>query len=492
MRFTPLYSAAQTRVLDGVAIERHGIPGIVLMRRAALAALAVVRAHWPAVDVLHIVCGGGNNGGDGLLLAALAHQRGYAATVYLVVESDRLRGDAATALAFARDAGVVIRAPEAIADLDAGLLVDAVLGTGCAGELRPAAAAAVVAMNATGLPCLALDVPSGLCADTGACGADVVRANVTVTFIAHKCGLYTGAAAAVTGVIEAADLGVPASVFADVEPRAGLLDLDACRQLLPARSRVAHKGHYGHVLVVGGDYGFGGAALLAAEAALRGGAGLVSLATRAEHASAALARRPEIMVHGISCRADLAPLLRAASVLVLGPGLGRSSWSAQLLDAALAVGLPCVLDADALNLLAAGVVQMPRMAAERIITPHPGEAARLLDQTTAVVQADRYAAALALQARWGGVAVLKGAGTVIAAESSLWVSAAGNPGMASGGMGDVLAGLLGALLAQDMSAREASVLGVCLHGAAGDRAAAGGQRSLLAGDLFEPLRELLA
>ncbi|ROL71357.1 NAD(P)H-hydrate dehydratase [Pseudomonas chlororaphis] len=257
---------------------------------------------------------------------------------------------------------------------------------------------------------------------------------------------------------------------------------------LSARSLDAHKGQFGHVLVIGGDRGFGGAALLSAQSALRSGAGLVSLATRSEHVPAALARLPEVMTLGVHSANQLMGLLEQASVLVVGPGLGQGAWGRSLLSAAASARLPQVWDADALNLLSKGGLLLP---AASVITPHPGEAARLLGVSTAQVQADRPAAARALSKKYTAVVVLKGAGSLIASpEGNLVRCDQGHPVMATAGLGDVLAGLLGALLAQGLPAFEAACLAVWLHATAGERQGAQG-RGLAASDLIPAIRQLL-
>lgn len=282
-------------------------------------------------------------------------------------------------------------------------------------------------------------------------------------------------------------------------PVSASIDYDSLKHLLAGRPREAHKGDFGHVLVVGGARGLGGAALMAAEAALRTGAGLVSAATHPSHVSAFLARRPEIMARGLEQDLDLRALLDQATAVVAGPGLGRSDWSRAQLHMTLEVcrqrRLPLVLDADALNLIADGVFRdTGETLSQAILTPHPGEAARLLRLSSTVVQSDREAAALELQARFGGVVVLKGAGTLVCHEKDgsrhLARCTQGNPGMASGGMGDVLSGVLGALLAQQHPLPEAAMLGVCLHAASGDHAADDGERGMLACDLLPWLRRL--
>jgi NAD(P)H-hydrate epimerase len=322
-----------------------------------------------------------------------------------------------------------------------------------------------------------------------------VHADLTVTFIGLKRGLFTLDAADYTGAVQFSDLAVPPEVYTTVPCDCSRLELEPLLERLPPRPAKAHKGLYGTVLIVGGDYGMAGAAAMAAEAALRCGAGLVRVATRPEHVAALVARTPEVMPSGVSSGEDFTPLLESADVLVVGPGLGQSPWSEHLLQLAAASGKPMVLDADGLNLLAAGCLgEGPGEAQHRdnwVLTPHPGEAARLLDSTTGEVQADRFAAARALQQRYGGVAILKGNGSLIAGAGQLLLSDYGNPGMASGGMGDVLSGVIGSLLAQHLPPLEAAALGVCLHGAAADIAAQEGQRGLAATDLIPEMRALL-
>ena len=487
-KYTALYNAAQTRALDRCAIDEYKVPGITLMSRAAAAAFDSLVEAWPQPECVQVLCGTGNNGGDGFLLADLAHKRGIRTTVLQVGDPEKITGDARLAQQQAMANGVEIIPFEEGAVLPIGVVVDALLGTGLGGEVRGIYAEAINEINAAGTSVLAVDIPSGLCADTGRVLGRAVRADITVTFIGLKRGLFALEAGDFVGDVQFADLAVPAQVYQQVAADCHRLELDALLEALPPRPATAHKGLYGTVLVVGGDYGMAGAAAMAAEAALRCGAGLVRVATRPEHVTALIARTPEVMPTGVDCGADLQPLLDAADVLVVGPGLGQSAWSEYLLQASLASGKPLVLDADGLNLLAAGKVR-PRPG--MIITPHPGEAARLLNCSAGEIQADRFAAARALQHHVGGVAVLKGNGSLIAGESNLLLSDYGNPGMASGGMGDVLSGVIGSLLAQGMDPLEAAALGVCLHGAAADIASQEGMRGMAATDLMPWLRELL-
>ena len=479
-----LHDAAQVRALDA-RLMAAGTPGAVLMQRAAQAAWRALRRRWPQVRKLCVLAGPGNNAGDGYLLAVLARRAGWDVQVYSLADPARLRDAAAQAYAEACAQGVQVQPWHAEAVLD-GLLVDAMLGTGLAGELREPYATAVARVNASGLPCLALDIPSGLCADTGRLWGAAVRADLTVTFIALKLGLFTGAGPDQVGELCFADLQADAALCAAAPAVAQRLTAGNL-QRLPARPRAAHKGSCGRLLVVGGERGYGGAALLAAQSGLRGGAGMVSLATREEHVAGALARCPELMVRGLLSSGQLLALLPGHDVLVVGPGLGQGAWGRSLLTAAAQFEGAQVWDADALNLLAAGRVQI---RAGAVLTPHPGEAARLLGCSLAEVQDDRPAAALRLAQRYQAVVVLKGAGSLVTDGHTLCLCEHGHPAMAGPGLGDVLAGLIGALLAQGLAALPASELAVWLHARAGERLGQAG-RGLLASELVGVIRELL-
>ena len=448
-------------------------------------------ARWPDPACLHIFCGAGNNGGDGFIVAELAANRGIPVIVYQLGAVGKIAGDALEARVRALAAGVQVTGMDEEPVLEEGVIVDALLGTGLRGEVRPAYAAAIERINASALPVLALDIPSGLCSDSGRELGAVVQADCTITFIACKQGLLTGAAPHYCGDLSVSDLNIPDQCFDAVAAGAYRLQLRECLQDLPSLPRHAHKGLLGNVLLVGGDHGMGGACLMAAEAAARCGAGLVTVATRAEHLAGIIARRPEVMALAVASAHDLSNLLARAKVVVCGPGLGQSPWSEQLLQAVVAGNQPLVLDADALNLLAGSRLVTENHRDNWVLTPHPGEAARLLASSTADVQADRYAAVRELQKRFGGAVVLKGAGSLICAGEKIFVSSYGNPGMASGGMGDVLSGVIAALLAQGLTPLQAACLGVCLHGRAADLAAGTAQRGLLATDLMPHLRQLL-
>lgn len=500
-----LYTAEQVRQLDRLAIAglpdvaESGVPGIQLMKRAGRSVLEILLECWPHPEQVTVYCGTGNNGGDGYIVAALAKQRNIPVTVIQVGDHHKLAGDARRAREFAVEHGVSMRVFDPHYMPETGIVVDALLGIGLNGDVREPCASAIRQVNASGLPVLAVDIPSGLDSDTGAIHGECVQAELTVSFIGLKRGLFTADGPQYSGEVFFDDLDVMPEIYETVRDEVTKLALDDLLPLLPERSRNSHKGDYGHVLVIGGDNGYGGAVLMAAETAARCGAGLVSVATQAQHVPAILARRPEIMAHAVATHHDLLPLLAKASVIAIGPGLGRSAWSEQMLFHTLQFAqlhnIPLVMDADALNMLAEGRV-VSAVPAETILTPHPGEAAKLLRVETAVVQRDRFAALQLLRAKFNTTVILKGAGTLVAGER-LSLCAAGNPGMSSGGMGDVLTGVLAGLLAQHLSPSQAAELGVCVHSVAADLVAAGaadegkGERGMLATDLVPVIRQLL-
>ena len=485
-----LYTSAGCRELDRLMIEQQGMSGFELMRQAGQAAFAVLLDRWPAAQAITLFCGRGNNAGDGYIIAGLARQLGLEVQV-LQVGAGGLQGDALRAQAWAQDSGVAAQAADS--PLHGQVIVDALLGTGLRGGLRAPFTAAIGRINAAGLPVLAVDLPSGVNADTGAAPDGAVRADITVSFIGPKLGLHTGAGLAMRGELVQRDLGVTPALLAQV-PSCPLLTFAAAA--LPPLAVNQHKHQMGRLVVVGGDHGMGGAPLMAAEAALRTGTGLVTVLTRPEHQAALLARRPELMVRDAGDEAGVKAALSHATALVVGPGLGRSPWGEKLFRLALAAAKPRLIDADGLRWLAdaAATLKQEPGAAPLVITPHVGEAAQLLGVRAGEVEANRPAAARRLAKKYNGVAVLKGAGTLCAdaAGTLLGLCAHGNPGMASAGMGDVLAGVIGGLLAQGVSAPDAATLGASLHGRAADIASERlSQRGLLAVDLMEPMAALL-
>ncbi len=486
---TQLYQAGQVQRLDRAAIEQFQIPGEVLMERAGAAAFALLCTRWPQAQRLCVVCGVGNNGGDGYVVARLAKAAGLSVRVMQVGGSERITGDASTMRKKLLAVGVEIGqvSPSGLAQAD--VIVDALLGTGLKGELSDELVRAIATVNSAQRPVLSIDIPSGLNADTGQAPRSAIRATATLTFIGLKQGLFTASGPEYAGFVAFDALAVPAGAYRGVPSSATRLSAELLKKLLLPRRRSANKGDFGHSLIIGGDLGMCGAVRLASESAARVGAGLVSVATRSAHIASLNAGRPEIMYHGVGTEEDLQPLLEKATVVAAGPGLGQSDWSKKILNAALATKRPMVIDADGLNLLAQSP---PKPREEWVLTPHPGEAARMIGQSVADVQNDRFAAARELQERYGGVVVLKGAGTVIATpDLAIAVCTAGNPGLATGGSGDVLTGVIASFIGQGMPVKDAAYLGVQVHAMAGDLAACDGERGMLAGDVVAQLRNVV-
>ncbi|MGB0468705.1 MAG: NAD(P)H-hydrate dehydratase [Pontibacterium sp.] len=489
-----LYTAAQSRALDHRAITDFDLPGFKLMQRAGHAAFSVMLSRWPDIRSVTLLCGGGNNGGDGFVMAVLAQQKGLAVQVLHLGDDSfaaGLSGEALEAWQAMAEQGVTAEPYRSGRLFTGDLIVDAMLGTGLSGEVGGPARQAIEQLNRTGKPVLSVDIPSGLCSDTGAVLGVAVKASCTVTFIGVKRGLLTHEAVDYTGHLYFDNLRLPDELYEQVEVSAFRTSKEDIRELLPARSRSAHKGHNGHVLVIGGDLGMGGAALMAAEAVVRSGAGMVSLATRPEHVAAALVRIPEVMTHGVTSAGDLERLLCKADIVVVGPGLGQRAWGQAMLQKVLAAGRLLVVDADALNLVSLWGLET-RARDRWILTPHPGEAGRLLDSSVKALQNNRFLAAEKLQQVCGGVVVLKGAGSLVTDGDALYLCNKGNPGMAAGGMGDVLSGIIGGLWAQGLKAVDAARIGVYLHATAADLVAEQqGERGMLATDLTSCLPRVI-
>jgi len=484
-----LYRAADTRAADLLAASEHGLAGGILMERAGSAAFALLRERFPRARRITVVCGPGNNGGDGYIVARLAKEAGLTTVVLSAADTAGLKEDAATAHDAWRKAGGTVQ-PFAFTSLQAcDVIVDALFGTGLERPLEGVWRAAIEAMNASGRPIFAIDIPAGLHADTGQELGIAVRAALTLSYIGLKAGMFTGQGREHCDLILFNDLGVPAAVFSGVTPLARRITQRNLHGLLAPRARHAHKGDAGRVLVVGGQPGMPGAVQLAGEAAYRAGAGLVVLVTHPVHAASISAARPELIAYGINDAQVIQPLLADAQALAVGPGLGQGEWGRGQWQVVQAADKPLVVDADALTLLAA----QPASRADWVLTPHPGEASRLLGVSVAEIQADRFAAAHAIAQRYGGVCVLKGSGTLVAHQdqAAMWLCDRGNPGMASGGSGDVLTGVIASLLAQGLAPIDAARLGVWAHASAGDLLAASGERGLLASDLLIPLREVI-
>lgn len=483
----PLYRADTVRALERAAAER-GVDAGTLMERAGAAVAALAMARWPAARRVGVLCGRGNNGGDGYVAALALHRAGL--DVHLLAAGEPTTPEAIAAARRWREAGLPAKTfagpdvddPVPLPCVD--LWIDALFGVGLNRAPADAIAQRLRDLGASGAPVLAVDVPSGVDADSGFAPGVALRADLTLCLVAAKRGLFTASGRAFAGEVRIDALDVPPDALAVAPVDALAVAAPALRAALPQRNLDSHKGDHGRVLCLGGDLGMEGALVLCAEAAARTGAGSVVAWTRPGAVAALHVRRPEVMARAVEAAEGVAT--SGASVIVVGPGLGRAAWGRALFDAAMASDRPLVIDADALSLLA----ERGSPSTDAVLTPHPGEAARLLGATTAEVQRDRFAALDALVARYGCAVVLKGAGTLVGApDHTPRIVQAGNPGMATAGMGDVLAGIIAALRAQGLPAFEAAWSGALAHAVAGDVAAADRPRGLLAADVLDALRE---
>ncbi len=499
-KLTALYTARQTQAIDRYAIERLGIKGAALMSRAGHVAFNLLQRRWPDSERIVIFCGGGNNGGDGYVVAALAHESGRAVELRYLVAPETLKSDARPAFEWARRAGVAMAPYRSDEPIVADLIVDALLGTGLSGAVQSDYYRVIGAINRTQCPVLAIDIPSGLSGDSGAVMGAAIAASVTVTYIGIKRGMLTAAGRHHCGEIILDTLNLPDAAFEAVRPVAELLQIDSFKAR-PQRNQSSHKGDYGHLLIIGGNRGMGGAALIATKAAARMGVGLISVATHPENVTAIQLAQPEVMTHPVLGEQDLEGLLARASAVVIGPGLGVDSWAEGLLKTTLRCDIPLLVDADGLNLLATpGLLQKEKdMLSDQhkprrwVLTPHPGEAARLLGITSEEVENSRFESIERLAEDYRATVVLKGAGTLVLSRGSIpAVCSHGNPGMASGGIGDLLAGVIGGLMAQGEALNAAARYGVSLHSAAADHyVEQHGEWGLLASDLPPIINRLL-
>jgi NAD(P)H-hydrate epimerase len=505
-----LVTADEMRTLDRLTIE-HGTPGHVLMERAGRGATQVLLECFPRLRRKGrravIVIGKGNNGGDGLVIARLLRQRGVRTDVVVLGRAADLSGDAERNLRAYRRGKTGLHELGESAELSllerllgsADVVVDAIFGTGLTKPVRGLQADAIELINASGVPVFAVDIPSGLNSDTGLPMGTAIQAEATATFGFAKVGqaLYPGVRHC--GRLAVVDIGLAAEAIEAHPPHAALLDAASAGRLVPVRQPDAHKGDAGHVLIIAGSFGKTGAAQLAARAAGRAGAGLVTLVAPASLYPVYAAGALEVMTEALPDddgriqfdEVRLAALLDGKTAVVIGPGIGTHDGAARTVRWLLANSeLPIVVDADAITVLARDAAALRVSRAKPLLTPHPGEMSRLLGGVTAAVQADRAGVARRFASEHRCTLVLKGARSVIAAADGwLWVNPTGNPGMASGGMGDVLSGLLGGLLAQGLSTAEAARLGVYVHGAVADRIAADGEIGLLASDLIGGIRQ---
>ncbi|RUR17986.1 NAD(P)H-hydrate dehydratase [Legionella sp. km535] len=483
-----LYRCEHIRACEQQAMHLYQLDEHELMTQAGTEAFMFVHGQFPHVRHVAVYCGSGNNAGDGYVFARLAHEHGLSVVVYQCKAIADLPPVAKNAANKAIDAGVDCQSADEPLDSEVELIIDALLGIGLKGPVHGVIATAINQINSSGLPVVSLDIPSGLNADTGQVENFCVNATATLTFIALKAGMYTLDGPDYCGDIYCSTLTLE-SLVEKVPPYATLLSKSVLPLPLQPRKRNSHKGDYGHVLVIGGGPGMPGAVSLAAKAALRAGAGAVTVATWPDYAKNVLPMIPEAMIWGVKSAQDLIPLLDKATVCVIGPGLGESDWARTLFLTAITSQLPMVIDASALRLLS----EHPQVDDNWVLTPHPGEAASLLSCSSREIQEDRYQSAMAIQQQYGGVVVLKGTGTVIqSAEGHRFVCPKGNPGMATAGMGDVLSGIIAGLCAQGLSLIDAAKLGVWIHADAGDQCTKSrGEAGVLASDLLNVLPNIL-
>ncbi len=506
-----IVTAEQMRNIDRRAVKDFGIPGLVLMENAAAAIMAEMEKFFDGLDGMRvgILCGKGNNGGDGLALARRLRIRGVPVRVALLAATNAVSGEAKVNLAILRKTDVEIKqnaSTQAIADVVgwSDIVVDALLGVGLSQPLKGTYAFAVELMNASGKLVVAVDVPTGVNADTGEVIGSAVRADLTVTMALLKRGLVLHPGAQHAGTVRIADIGMPPEVAEKEQIPINLLTGASVQGFLGKRREDANKGDFGRLLIVAGSLGKAGAAVMAARGALRTGAGLVSVATPSsivpiiQHQvfEAMCVASAESIDGTLGIGADIELLKAAAKMtaVALGPGLTTHFEAVQSVRNLLkGLTVPVVVDADGLNALAGALDILKKVRVPVILTPHPGEMARLVNVSTDEVQKDRIGIASRFAIKYKVILVLKGAGTVVATPGGdVFVNSTGNAGMATGGTGDVLTGMVGSFLAQGYTALEAACLGVYFHGLAGDLAAADkGETSLVAGDLIEQIPEAI-
>ncbi|MCH9742637.1 MAG: NAD(P)H-hydrate dehydratase [Proteobacteria bacterium] len=459
-----LYSVAQTKIIEKNAMNT-GCSGLLLMKRAGYRAFNIAQHSFTEVKRVYVLCGAGNNGGDGFAFAQYAYLAGWQVDVGLVVSPAQVKTSESVALLSELAAlGLMPKPYDPQLCSQADLIVDALLGIGLAATLSSDMLSIIASINAFAKPVLALDVPSGLNADTGMHHGDAINAQRTVTFLTHKPGLISADGPDYAGIVNVESLDVPKEAFEAVRPVSKLLHVENAPKGLTARKKNAHKGLFGQALIVGGDEGMLGSVMLAAQTCAYAGAGVVRVVTHADYAPLVTLKCPEVMAYSDR---NLTDLIERSSVVAVGFGLSNNAWSNNLWRQVLLSDKPKVVDAGALRMLAS----QPVFREDWVLTPHPGEAAALLGITTKAVQQDRLAAVVALQEKFGGVVVLKGNGTLVYDGTEAQICDFGDGAVSTAGMGDVLAGMIAALVAQGLSLNEAAVQGVMLHARAGERLA---------------------
>jgi NAD(P)H-hydrate epimerase len=476
----PVYNSQQIKLIEQ-QIFASGVISADLMEQAGQAAFEVLQQCWPQAKKIIVLSGTGNNGGDGYVLARLAQQAGYMVELYYSGQPKTADAQLMQTKAQQHQVNMALWQGQI---LQADLIVDALFGIGLNAAVTGTAQDMINAANASQIEILAIDVPSGVNADTGYVeGDEAINAQKTVCFIGYKLGLLTGDGASYAGKIILKDLAIQLENY--TLPKMQMWEKEDLS--FKKRAKNSHKGDFGHVLVIGGDEGMGGAVMMTAEACLRAGAGRVTVATHPNHVAPLLSRCPEVMVQGIHHPEQLKPLIENATVIVIGMGLGRQAWGQRLWLAVRDSELPMVVDADALYWLA----QQPQHKTNWVLTPHSGEAGRLLAKPYQQINQQRLASVESLVANYGGIALLKGAGSLVANQQQINLCPYGNAGMATAGMGDTLAGIMAGLVAQFGLSLEIVTKAVLAHALAGDVAAQVGERGLLATDLLSPLRVLL-
>ena len=486
-----VYPAAEVSEIDTLAMQLSGIPGLVLMRQAADFAYEKAIEFYPDTASIIVICGLGNNAGDGYLFAVRALNEGKKVHVVSLSSKDKLKGDALQAYKeYTEMNGEFIPWDQSL-NFSADLIVDAIFGIGLNRSVEGIFLECIQTINHSSIPILSLDIPSGLNADTGEKMGDSISAQVTTTFVGYKQGLFLNAGPECSGEVFFSNLNIPEECYKSAVPSLTFVTEELSKKVLTKRPLASHKGNFGHILVVGGNHGMGGAVRIAAEAALRSGAGLVSVATRKSNVPIVAKLRPEVMCHSLDNNVDkIDDLIAKATVIAVGPGLGLDDWAKHLFGRVLESDLPLVVDADALNILS----RNPRNRENWILTPHPGEAGRLLGVINPVIQSQRLDSLDKLVKKFGGTVVLKGSNTLVGGSNQIpYLVRSGNPGMASAGMGDLLTGVIAGLLGQfeNTDYQLLAAIAANVHATAGDLAVEDGERGLIATDLFKYLKQQL-